>query len=56
MIWGELTTNQENKIIEVEIQSIQFKLNNKGKEKSLCNLKINWETTYLFSMIEAQLI
>ena len=33
-------------MIEVEIQSIQFKLNEKGKEKSLCNL--NKLGDYLF--------
>ena len=43
-------------MIEVEIQSIQLKLKKKGKGKNLCNPKINWEITYKFSMIEAQII
>ena len=43
-------------MIEVEIQSIQFKLNKKGKGKNICDPKINWEITYKFSTIEAQII
>ena len=54
---GDSIANQENTIIEVKIQSIQFKLNKKEKgKKNVFNSKINWEITYKFSTIEAQII